>query len=277
MKNGLAIWHYPHRTVEENVYFFKEMGFESVSLHGFEMYDACKDEEKSKELAIAVEETGVILTVHGRMPESHSEEDVKNFINCVDATADWQEKYGLIDVLSFDVPQKIRDNATEYIEYVLKYEQFGKVAVEDFGLTKEEKSQIEHLKENKRFGYLVDVGHMYIRMKGENKSGASLFTNHPEECPLTSSPCYDDFMKAFATKEFPIFEIHLHNNNGVDDLHYFFDDGTLDIQTVAKVIKDINYNGVLTNESAPGYKFKCEYPESDIRIKETFEYWKSLI
>ena len=178
--------------------------------------------------------------------------------------------------MSFDVPSKIRDNATEYIEYVLDYKQFGKVAVEDFGLCSEEKAQIEHLKGNKRFGFLVDVGHMYIRMIGKNKKGVTIFTNSQEECPKTDAPCYDDFIKAFATKEFPIFEIHLHNNNGVDDMHYFFDDGIIDIKMIARVLADLKFDGILTIESAPGFQFKCEYPESDIRIKETFEFWKSV-
>lgn len=94
---------------------------------------------------------------------------------------------------------------------------------------------------------------------------------------MTSNPGYDDFMQAFASKKFPIFEIHLHNNDGVDDLHYFFDDGTLDMNVIAKVLEDIKYDGVLTIESAPGFKFECKYPVADERILQTFELWKKLI
>ena len=68
----------------------------------------------------------------------------------------------------------------------------------------------------------------------------------------------------------------MHNNDGVNDLHYFFDDGTLDIKTIARVLQDIKFDGVLTIESAPGLLFECKYPESDERILETFEIWKSL-
>ena len=49
MKNGLAIWHYPHRTVEENVYFFKEMGFEINDLNSLvkaDVYKYIRDDDK---------------------------------------------------------------------------------------------------------------------------------------------------------------------------------------------------------------------------------------
>lgn len=211
------------------------------------------------------------------MPSTHAEEDVKEFEDFIDCIAGWQKKYGLVAVLSFDVPQHIRDNVMPYIEYVLKYEEFKKVAVEDFGLTKEEKEQIEHLKENKRFGFLVDIGHMYIRMRGKNTRGITIFENQADESIKTENPGYDDFMAALKTKEFPIFEIHLHNNDGVDDLHYFFDDGTLNISMICRVLKDLKYEAILTIESAPGFKFECKYPESDERILKTFEYWKKVL
>ncbi len=276
MKNGLAIWHYPHRTPVENVTFFADKGFQSVSILGTTMYELCLDEDASAALASTVKENNLVLTVHHTFPRILDEKDVKEFKDSIDYMAKWQEKYGLLSVLSFDVPPCVRSDIMPYIDYVLKYEKFPKVAVEDFGLTEHEREQIECLKGNKRFGYLIDVGHMYIRMRGENKRGLTLFNNQPHECPKTDKPGYEDFIRAFATKEFPIFEIHLHNNDGVDDLHYFFDDGTLDIGLIAKVLRDIKYDGILTIESAPGFKFECKYPESDKRILETFEQWKNL-
>lgn len=276
MINGLAIWHYPHRNPIENVIFFADKGFSSVSMLGQMMYGVCADPKQAEELALAVQQKGVVLTVHHKLPLSHDEEDVRDFKEAVDCMAKWQEKYGLIDILSFDVPLKIRDNAQPYIQYVLQYEQFLKVAVEDFGLTDQEEKQLDVFKNNKRFGYLVDIGHMYIRIRGKNKRDVTLLNNNPKECPVTNNPGYYEFMKAFASKKFQIFEIHLHNNDGVEDLHYFFDDGTLDIKTVAKVLRDIKFDGVLTIESAPGFKFECVYPESDERILQTFDLWKKL-
>ena len=50
MKTGLAIWHYPHRTVFENVAFFAENGFESVSIHGADMLAVCAYPESDERI-----------------------------------------------------------------------------------------------------------------------------------------------------------------------------------------------------------------------------------
>ena len=69
--------------------------------------------------------------------------------------------------------------------------------------------------------------------------------------------------------------------NGVADAdgvyHYFLEDGELDIKMIAEVLKEIEFDGVLTIESAPGYRFKCKYPESDERILKTYEFWKNYL
>ena len=277
MINGLAAWHYPHRTTVENVEFFAKNGFFAISILGGHMDSICRDITLSAELAKTVKNNNVILTVHHILPRSHSADDVAIFKDSVDVIAAWQKKYGLINVLSFDVPQNIRDNITPYVEYVLSYDKFLKVAVEDFGLNSAEKLQLELFKGNKRFGYLVDIGHLYIRIRGKNNGQVDIFKNQPQECLQTDTPGYTDFVKAIKSKEFPIFEIHIHNNDGVDDLHYFLNDGTLDIPMIAKVLKNVEYDGILTIESDPGFKFECKYPESDKRILETLKYWEKLI
>lgn len=276
MINGLAIWHYPTRTDLENVRFFAENGFASVSMHGRAMAKVCMDETLSAEFAALIAEKQLVLTAHGKLPASHSEADVADFKRSIDHIAKWQEKYGLLAVLSFDVPLEIRDHVLPYIEYVLAYEQFQKVAVEDFGLKPEERAQIESLKGNARFGYLIDIGHMNIRLHGVNTENNPLFTNFPDECPKTDAPGVADFLRAFEAKEFPIFEIHLHNNDGISDQHDFLEHGTIDMKDIADVLKRIGYQGVVTIETVPrlqGY-FR---DEADARILKTFDIWKSLI
>ena len=276
MKNGLAIWHYPHRSVLENVMFFVNQGFDSVSILGSDMDKICSDEDQAEQLACFVIENGVDLTVHHKLPINHSEEQVSSFRATVDRFAAWQSEYKCLAVLSFDVPQDIRDNITPYIDYVMASVPFSKIAVEDFGLNAAEKKQIEHLKSDERFGYLVDIGHMYIRIRGKNSDGFTLFANSPDECPINEQPSYNDFLKALRSKDFHIFEVHLHNNDGINDMHYFFDEGTLDIEMIADVLREISFDGILTIESAPGFKFKCVYPESDKRILKTYALWKNI-
>ena len=275
MKNGLAIWHYPHRTVIDNVSYFADCGFDSVSINGGHMRKVFGEESPEK-LAQLITEKNLILTVHHTLPYDHSEEMVDDFKDFIEKISLWQKKYGLISVLSFDVPQDIRDNITPYIDFVIGMVENSKIAVEDFGLNECEKKQIEHLKNNDRFGYLIDIGHMYMRICGKNKSGYTLFSNSSEECPANENPSEEDFLRALRSKEFPVFEIHLHNNDGEEDVHYFLEDGTLNVEIIANVLKEIGFDGILTIESAPGYRFDCRYPESDKRINETFAYWKKL-
>ena len=64
MINGLDISHYPHRTPIENVAFFADKGFSSVSIYGFFMDRLCRDKELSAQLASVVNEKNIVLTVH---------------------------------------------------------------------------------------------------------------------------------------------------------------------------------------------------------------------
>lgn len=52
MKTGLAIWHYPHRTPIENVIFFADKGFSSVSILGSTMHKLCNDNNCAAELGL---------------------------------------------------------------------------------------------------------------------------------------------------------------------------------------------------------------------------------
>lgn len=276
MINGLAIWHYPTRTDAENAGFFADHGFASVSMHGDSMAKISRDDVLSEEFASVIREKNLILTVHGRLPISHSEEDVAKFKRDVDSIAKWQEKYGLIEIFSFDVWGQIRDNVMPYIEYVLSYKRFGKIALEDFGVTEAEKAQVASLKGDPRFGYLIDLGHLNVRIRGKSTNPITLLRHSDLECPKTENPGYSEFLQAFRSKDFPIFEIHLHNNDGIGDLHNFLEVGTIDMHDIADVLKEINYEGIVTIESVPSMQ-GFVYPEADEKILETFEYWKSCV
>ena len=276
MKDGLAIWHYPHRTLVENVRYFAENGYNAVSVHGAHMDEACRQPEIAEELAKLVAKYQLTLTVHHKLPGSHKEEDVAAYRESIDYFAQWQKENGTLAILSFDVADAIRDNVMPYITYALEKVPGSKIAVEDFGLTGAEKIQIEPLKAEPRFGYLLDIGHMFLRIRGENTDGYTLFCNQEDECPKCDDPGYEEFLQAFRSKEFPVFEIHLHNNDGLKDKHWFLEEGKLNIAAVAAVLETMGWDGVLTIESAPGYTFPCYGEDADMGIAKTFEYWKKL-
>ena len=275
MKNGVAIWHYPHRSLIENVRYFAACGYDSVSIHGNSLYSALSTDESARELAQAVKSTGVLLTVHSALPQDHTKAATDAYRAKIDAYAKWQREYRLIHILSFDVLQGIRDHITEYVEYAMSALPETYVALEDFGLNDNELKQLAPFVGNRHFGFLVDVGHMCIRLHGKNTSGLTLFSNSKAEGEPKGAPSYEDYLYAFRSKSFPIFEIHLHQNDGVSDIHQFLDTGVIDMGAIRRVLDTVAFEGIVTLECAPGFKFECKYPQSDIRIQESFTLWKA--
>ncbi len=277
MLQGLAIWHYPHRSMVDNINYFASIGLASVSVHGAQFVNAVADPATADAIAAAVRDTGVVFTVHYCLPRQHETEAVESFRAGIRAIAEWQRAHGLIAVLSFDVPEAIRGGIGigGYLNFVLDAVPDCRVAVEDFGLNASERAQIAHLKGNDRFGYLVDIGHLFIRMRGENTSGKTLFTLAPDEHPRCASPDAAAFRAALESKDFPLLEMHLHNNDGTNDVHWFLEQGEMNIPAVAQALRDVGFAGVLTVESAPGYRFECRGKDADEGIKRTLEYWKT--
>ena len=276
MLQGLAIWHYPHRSMVENIYYFAALGLDSVSVHGAQFVNAIADPATAEAIAAAVRETGVVFTVHYCLPRKHEPAEVAAFEAGIRAIANWQSAHGSIAVLSFDVPQPVRSGVGigGYLDLVLNTVPACKVAVEDFGLNATERAQIAHLKDQPRFGYLVDVGHLFLRLCGRNDSGKTLFTNAPDEYPVAETPDCAVFKAALASKEFPIFEMHLHNNDGADDVHWFLEQGEMNVPAVAQALRELGFDGVLTVESAPGFRFECRGKDADEGIMRTLAYWK---
>ena len=278
MLQGLAIWHYPHRTMVDNIRYFAALGLDSVSVHGAQFVNAIADPAVWDAIGLAVRETGVVFTVHYCLPRKHDPEAVAVFEVGISAIAAWQRAHGSIAVLSFDMPQTIRGGVGigGYLDFVLETVPDCRVAVEDFGLNAAEREQIAHLKGKDRFGYLVDIGHLFLRMRGENTSGKTLFSHAPDECPVSKTPDSAAFAAALAGKDCPVFEMHLHNNDGVEDVHWFLEQGEMDIPAVAKALREMGFNGVLTVESAPGFRFECRGKDADEGILRTVAYWKGL-
>ena len=277
MKNGLAIWHYPQRSLIENILFFAEKGFTSLSSLGCHFIDAARDPETRSKLAESIKENRIVFTVHHKLPYTEYPDEL--FFLEIQAAKAWQDDFGLLTTLSFDVPQEIRHNARPYIDYVLEAFQGTdtRIAVEDFGLTPNEKIQIDHLKQNPQFGFLIDIGHMNLRLRDQGEQTLTLFTQSNEASPLPTGDVSDQaFENAFHCKEFPIYEIHLHNNDGKQDLHDFLENGTVNILSIAKILKKLKYQDVLTIESVPPWQ-NLKNEDGDTAILQTYEYWCHIL
>ena len=48
MKYGVAIWHYSHRALFENMDYVARHGLTAISLHGMQFIKACRDEKAGR-------------------------------------------------------------------------------------------------------------------------------------------------------------------------------------------------------------------------------------
>ena len=120
----------------------------------------------------------------------------------------------------------------------------------------------------------MDLGHLNIRLGGTPTEDSQWFRYSGEAFPLPMGDRSEGaFYNAFKSKDFPIFEIHIHNNDGSTDWHNFLKDGIMNIDEVCNVIKKVGYDGVLTIETAPTWH-KCLGEEADRRILESLDYLK---
>ena len=135
-------------------------------------------------------------------------------------------------------------------------------AVEDFPLDEKALSFYEdglvRLVKNPRFGILVDLGHMNMRLQKENSDfkGMSI-SQYLSGVPLR------------------IIEVHIHDNMGDKDSHGHLGFGNLDFSEVANALETVGFEGVSTIEIAPS--FHGSTPEQSKPLaKESLETWRGL-
>ena len=277
MKKSIAIWHYPYRTPTENIYYFASHGFEALSQSGYFFNSSISTEERSA-FTKAIRDTGVRFTVHHLLPCARKNYTAEAFTEHIKEFRRWQDETGLLWNLSFDVPTELRPHASCYIQTALDIFRGTdtKISVEDYGVTAEERADLEPLRKYENFGYLIDLGHMNIRLRNTDRVTPYPSANQQGEGmplpPGDGSP--EAFRNALNGKTFPIFEYHVHNNSGYDDDHRYMEDGTIDTKGLAKVLKDLDRDQVCTLELVPDW---TGTPEEVARQREAERiYWEKL-
>ena len=136
-----------------------------------------------------------------------------------------------------------------------------RVAIEDFPLDDSAvefyRAGLEPLLECGRYGILVDVGHLNMRLHGGGYFEGMSVAEYIARLPL------------------PVVEVHLHDNNGARDEHGHFGLGNIDFAEVAAALKSVGFDGVSTIEIAPTFHGSTP-SESKPRAKESLDRWKAL-
>lgn len=95
------------------------------------------------------------------------------------------------------------------------------------------RESLAHVLECPRFGALIDLGHMHLRISDIPHFGEKGISGY-----LTGVPV-------------PIFELHVHDNHADGDHHMPPGQGSLDFSAAAEALRDIGFDGVSTIEAAP--------------------------
>lgn len=208
MRIAIAGWHYRHRSMAENIRYFAAAGYDVFSALGKDFAEAFQNPGEPDEIAAAIRESGCAFTVHYGIADPADREATAVFYRSILDILAWQRKYGLLEILSFDVWYPEVYAAVEYIVSTFAKET-TKIAFEDFCLAALPEKYAQLWKKYP-FYELLDAGHMNIHLYSADKD------NSPKA-----------FLREMQGIPLPVIETHIHNNRGLKDMHCPLLDPTL--------------------------------------------------
>lgn len=229
MKNCVTVWNYPGDRIE-NAYRFHELGFDAVSWLGSDFANMTETEDER--LVEMLRKTGMLLTVHSRMPNPDKPELCEAFHREMRRAAAWQKKYGLIYSYTFDFWTAV-ETTVPYLDEALKTFRGLNVVVacEDIPLNAHQlEAFLPYITDEDKFGVLIDVGHMNIRQRS-----MELIED-------------EDFIAAFDALPLPIIEVHFSGNRSYKDEHMYLGYGTVPLDAVCRGMKRRGFDGFATME-----------------------------
>lgn len=235
MKYAIAIWGFCWEAPEipAAMRVFAEYGFDTVSFHPDQLLGAPEGDKAA--VTGVLEELDLAATVHGSC--TMGREAMGSLVDLFGPrlaafTMDAAKTKSSLGN-TFDARQNARalrdiQELTDGMDTVL--------AVEDFPLDGAAwdffKEDLGDVYEHPRTGILVDVGHLHIRLNTEYYAG-KLVQDYFSDLPVR------------------LVELHLHDNDGVKDLHAPFGTGTLPFPEVARAVRSIGFDGISTVEVCP--------------------------
>ena len=258
MRTALAGWHYPQRTMAQNIDFFLGNGFDAFSAHGMHFAEVVRDDVQAQAVADALAKHGKPMTVHYKLPNPDDAQEIAYFHDSIPLMAQWQKAHGSLAHLTFDFWYPA-ERILPYFAYALDC--FGGLdtllACEDFPLCREHLAIAPEIYENPKACVLVDIGHMNLRLHEAGDAGADEFARAIKEIPV------------------PIIELHLHNNDGIKDQHDLLRNGNLPMQKVARMLRGFGFDGVCTLEGVPQWH-GLEGDAGDAAILADMRLWNEM-
>lgn len=248
MKIGIALWNIRNNSIAATIDRVAAMGFTAVSFLGSSF-----EEENEKEVIAAIKKHKLAVTFHLAFFSTRKAGFLKDLKTRLDNIKTLIKNNKLEKTVlnicfdpAFDELGKRQDvvynsaNTIKALKYTLKHIKGVKVGIENWTVnSKVNDFEIIAKKiKSKRLGILLDIGHMHIAVKKGiiDRKNISEYIN---ALPL------------------PVFELHIHDNNGEEDSHLPLGRGNMDYENVFKELKNSNKldkNCVATLELKPHMK-----------------------
>ncbi|MGC9317413.1 MAG: sugar phosphate isomerase/epimerase family protein [Armatimonadota bacterium] len=147
------------------------------------------------------------------------------------------------------------------VEGVLELPSQPRVGIEDFPLDQMAvdwfADDLASVLDHPRYGILIDIGHMNMRLHGGGYFEGMSVTEYIERVPL------------------PMIEVHVHDNDGTRDAHAPLGEGTIDFAEVADALRSAGFDGMSTIEIAPTLHGR-DPAKCRSAAREGLEHWRTL-
>lgn len=238
MLYAVSLWtfHEKGTTLPGLVAQFADAGFNAMSLAPPPLLAV--DPGEARETIREMECRGLPLTLHADFSQTDAEWDFLfdccgTRLRCITFDAAWTSDSCGHFYDASGMAARLGNIAARSEGSVLRF------GVEDFPLDAKAmayyRDALAPVLDNPRFGMLVDLGHMNLRMHAPKGFGGRT----PLEC-LQALPL-------------PVIEVHVHDNDGRRDLHQPIGDGNADFSGMADALRAIGFDGVSTIEVAPSF------------------------
>lgn len=273
LKYGFSQCNFPHMDMFQCIEFAKSNGFDFLETYWEHVTDTIiNDGEK---FADVLKKSGLNLTIHhALLVEKRTDEFERSIL----AIKDWYDKYGLLNILSFDTWVN-RTISFKHLLWVLELFKDTKVKIltEDYPVLSWQLERWAEVKKYNNYGLLLDIGHMNLRLCDNGEYQPYEITSQVGEAapllPCDNSP--EAFYNALKNKPLPIYQIHVHNNDGIKDCHDSILNGTANYEEIIKILYKLEFDGFVDFELVPELHNKYG-AEAEKMLLEDFEFWKNI-
>lgn len=238
MKCGVAVWNWlePQRTLVSFVEELVAEGFEAISVQPRQILGL--DKAELADLNLLLDEHRMPVTVHaaaGQFPAETLHGLLERLGARLYATT--------FDGIMTWAPTGRRWDAARMVETLLMVDRLGaetgvRFGIEDFPIDAHAleafAEDLRPVRDNPRWGMLVDIGHLNLRRHESAYFGHMSVAENIARVPA------------------PVIEVHVHDNPGDRDAHMPLGTGTLDHAAAAGALRAAGFDGIATIEVCPG-------------------------